>query len=525
MTKDKQKQKILEFIERGEQISKEEYRSGSGAFAIPHISGPLFETWMNEISIFNDRFLNDHPLHSDISKTVFHHKTQIGSHKYMMGHLKALESDSEFWQDKDEFQEISSQAKQISQKGVDENMTPIIFISHRTEDAEFAGMLKDFFVSTNIPNDYIFCSSLPGNNVHHNIAREVKEKIANSTVNIAILSKSYYESPYCVNEAGIIWLQDPETPSVLIGLPEIDHTKMLGFLDGNYILRRLDNPSNIAEIYDIIQKAVNIPSASHTTITNESQKLIDKYTKAIVKKNGETKVSNKQNDSLEKSVPSQQLPPLEKIKKLLQKPEDWVDEDSKYYHNMYPQYTIVLEDEKDDDGCMKEGHRMFYHHLQTDTNAYYGTIKIFCNGTQLFSCQSTDIDGHRMTAPCPESKYISRHNYDYPKIYFKYYIFDSLRYLLLRFFEFHIGKANGQEAQIATRNLLGVVLLFDTELDIQSFCTYVNTHMDNFDRLVSQQKKYPIFNETKKAAEIIAMEISHSQALVKMQKEWKKTNQ
>ena len=120
-------------------------------------------------------------------------------------------------------------------------MTPIIFISHRSIDAEIADMLKDYLVATGIPNNYIFCSSLPGNDVNSVISREIKEKIANSSVNIAILSSSYYESAYCTNEEGIIWLQDPEIPAVVIGLPEINHTNMHGFLNGDYKLRRLDD--------------------------------------------------------------------------------------------------------------------------------------------------------------------------------------------------------------------------------------------------------------------------------------------
>lgn len=520
MTKAEQKQKILEFIEQGKKIAKEEFHTGSKGFAFSHISGPLFETWMNEINIFNDRYLNEHPLYSAIHDTVFHHKTQTRSHKYMMGHLMALENDSDFWQQNDSQKNVPVQ-KLTEEKGAEDNMKPIIFISHRTEDADVADMLKDFLVSTNIPNDYIFCSSLPGNNVRHNIQREVKEKMKNSTVNIAILSKSYYESAYCLNELGIIWFQEPQIPFVLVGLPEIEHNNMLGFLDGNNILRRLDNQNNISEIYDIIQNAVGTSSASHATITSESLKLIDKYNKLIAKKSNKPKVSDKEGIALKNNTSNQLLPPLEQVKLLLNNPEDWVDEDSKYYHNMFPQYTIVLEYEQDDNGLIKEGHRMFYHHLQTETAAYYGMIKIFCNGTQLFSGQSTELDGHRMTAPCPETEYIPYRNYGDPDICLRYYTTDSLQYLLLRFLEYHIGNANGQEAQIATRRLLEVVLLFDNKNDVEDFSTYVNRHLGSFDELVSQEKPRHIEDENPKAAEIIAKEICNSQALVKMQKNWK----
>lgn len=120
--------------------------------------------------------------------------------------------------------------------------------------------------------------------------------------------------------------------------------------------------------------------------------------------------------------------PLEQVKILLQTPEDWVEEDSRYYHKLFPQYTIVIEDEENDDGLSKEGNKMFYHHVQSDTSAYYGVIKIYHYSTQLFSCQSTDLDGHRMTAPCPESEFIHYRNYGDPKIHLKYYVVQRTLY-------------------------------------------------------------------------------------------------
>lgn len=32
--------------------------------------------------------------------------------------------------------------------------------------------------------------------------------------------------------------------------------------------------------------------------------------------------------------------PLEKIKMLLHQPDEWIEEDSHYYHTLFPQYTI-----------------------------------------------------------------------------------------------------------------------------------------------------------------------------------------
>lgn len=212
--------------------------------------------------------------------------------------------------------------------------------------------------------------------------------------------------------------------------------------------------------------------------------------------------------------------PLEQIKVLLKSPIDWAEENSIYYHKLFPQYTIHIEHEEIEDGLSKESHKMFYHHLQTDTSAYYGAIKIYHYNTQLFSCKSTELDGHRMTAPCPETEYIPYRNYGDPNICLRYYTTDSLRYLLLRFLEYHIGNVNGREAQIATRRLLEAVLLFDDKKDVEDFSTYVNRHLGNFDELVAQENPCHIEDENPKSAEIIAKELCNSQVLAKMQEKW-----
>ena len=387
-------------------------------------------------------------------------------------------------------------------------MTPIVFFSHCSEDAEIADMLLNYFFSTGIPNDYIFCSSLPGNDVKYAISREIKDKMKNSFVNIVIVSDDYYKSSYCLNEAGIVWLQDPKISAVTIALPEINHTNMQGFLNSEYRLRRLDNLNDISVIYDTVQKAINVPRCSLSIAADAGQKLNEKYKNYInnrkVKKNAIMSKKNKM-----------AMTPLKEVENLLCNPKNWIEENEKFYHSIQPKYTIVIEDECD----KNEGKRAFYHHLQTDTRAYYGILKIFCNGTQLFSCQVTHLDGHRMTAPCPESEFIPYQNHG-ENIVLKYYVTNSLRYLLLKFLEFHIGNTNGHEAQIATRKLLDVVLLFNSNDDVKKFSDYINNNLGIFDTIVAQQRKPYIADETDTAKKLLEKEIRDSWALKEIQLKW-----
>ena len=152
----------------------------------------------------------------------------------------------------------------------------IIFISHRSVDAPIADMIKDFLVNCGTPNNKVFCSSLPGNDVDERIEPEVKEALKRSIINILVLSKSYYESAYCLNEAGIAWYLD-EVVAIPFGLPEIDHKNMVGFLNEDYKLRRLDNDTDVSYLIDKVQEKLNVSSVKHAIITQETRKLIEKY--------------------------------------------------------------------------------------------------------------------------------------------------------------------------------------------------------------------------------------------------------
>ena len=154
-----------------------------------------------------------------------------------------------------------------------------IFISHRTSDKNIADALLDFFVATGISREKVFCSSLPGNDVKENIPMEIKEAIKNSCLNIAILSNEYYESAYCLNEAGILWFQDVTV--IPIALPEIKPENMIGFLNSGYKIRRLDNSDDIAYIYDIVCEKSDSHQSKTSVVNVESRKLIDKYKEII----------------------------------------------------------------------------------------------------------------------------------------------------------------------------------------------------------------------------------------------------
>ena len=150
-----------------------------------------------------------------------------------------------------------------------------IFISHRSTDKGIADMLVDFFAGTGISKETVFCSSLPGNDINERISDEVRSALKSSAVNIAILSHDYYQSAYCLNEAGVLWYED--VPVIPVALPEINSDNMYGFLNNEYKLRRLDSDTDISYIYDTVSEAVSAPHTKASLITYENNKLRTRY--------------------------------------------------------------------------------------------------------------------------------------------------------------------------------------------------------------------------------------------------------
>lgn len=265
-------EKLVSLIDEGENLA-ENAVCPDGLIGVPVVPRIDFESWMGEVNTFNERQLKKHPQYNAIHTAFFHRRNHKRNCEEMVGLLRSVAQDSVFW---DAHNASSSQPRIFSSTKEVSHLQPTVFISHRSTDAKVADMLRDFLVGTGIPNDYIFCTSLPGNDVQHRISPEVKEKIKYSAVNIALLSSDYYNSAYCINEAGIIWLREDATP-IVIGLPEITHDNMLGFLNNDYKLRRLNSDDDIAAIYDAVQKAVGVPPATISVVVNASHKLKENY--------------------------------------------------------------------------------------------------------------------------------------------------------------------------------------------------------------------------------------------------------
>jgi len=125
MTDNLLKIKVDEYIQRGVDIGKIEFHPAGGGFPFSYISGPLYDAWMGEINIFNERYLKEHPLHDSIATTYSHYRKNSSSHSEMMGYLRALSADTDF------FVAYQSQLQDSAERSI---MSNKVFIVHGHDD-------------------------------------------------------------------------------------------------------------------------------------------------------------------------------------------------------------------------------------------------------------------------------------------------------------------------------------------------------------------------------------------------------
>ena len=93
------KERVAEFLQRGEKIVKEEYHPACDGFPISYVAGPQYDQWMNEIKIFSTRYLRNHTLFEDIQKLLSNHHRNTSAYEDMMSYLRAIANDVDFWQE------------------------------------------------------------------------------------------------------------------------------------------------------------------------------------------------------------------------------------------------------------------------------------------------------------------------------------------------------------------------------------------------------------------------------------------
>lgn len=226
------KKYVEELINRGKKLEKNEYYATSGHSVISYRSGPEFDQWFNEIIIFKERYLKNHPLYISICNVKKNRK----GYNDLMAYLGTLAKDEEFWE------EVNDKEKSNNN---DSKQERIIFLSHKSDDKKYGDALRDFIIGLGVKDEQLIYTSHALNKIpmDKNIYEYLRANINSQVFMIILWSDAYLDSPACLNEMGAAWVTQADytniyVPDFSFGNPKyhecaVDTRKMGAVLNGD----------------------------------------------------------------------------------------------------------------------------------------------------------------------------------------------------------------------------------------------------------------------------------------------------
>ena len=166
--------------------------------------------------------------------------------------------------------------------------------------------------------------------------------------------------------------------------------------------------------------------------------------------------------------------PLERMKNYLKKPYLWDESPNDYfvgkrYYRYSPEFTI--EDVLDDS---KHGYQ-FYLFNQTDTSPRWYDINLYYHQTMMFSLEGVSLDGGRYFTPSPKTDFIRLDKFHRCIVTFKYYIKNSIEYILHKFY-YH---PDGDDETIAHDKFMECIIVFDSDFEKDNFKIFLMQNWKN----------------------------------------------
>lgn len=204
-------------------------------------------------------------------------------------------------------------------------------------------------------------------------------------------------------------------------------------------------------------------------------------------------------------------PPLEQIKKKLKYREEWQEVDEGYYNIYNPEFTITLE--YDDD----YGHPEYYSFLMMNTSTVYGEVTLKYHGTKLYGNQFVVLDGGRYMTTVPKWGFIERENLWDDKLPYKYFVKDTLNYILHDFL-----LSNDHEALSARNKLYSAVIVYESEHEKEEFGYYLKSNLSKLIEKIEMESSYDwIEDDNERAKQINQDRIKIGKALKKLLQEYR----
>ena len=166
-------------------------------------------------------------------------------------------------------------------------------------------------------------------------------------------------------------------------------------------------------------------------------------------------------------------PPLERVMIYLKNSALWdsspSDFEEKMYYRFSPEFTIetVIDDSK-------KGYQ-YYLFNQTDIHPRWYDINLYYQQTMLASLEGLSLDGGRYFTSSPRTDGVSLTKYHHWDITFKYFIKESIEYIVHEFY-YH---PDGDDETIAHDKFMEYVLVFDTDCEKERFKEYIKHNWEN----------------------------------------------
>jgi len=206
--------------------------------------------------------------------------------------------------------------------------------------------------------------------------------------------------------------------------------------------------------------------------------------------------------------------PLEYIYDRLLYALEWKQQGYIYYNAYKPEYQLEIQDEEEDHLIPE-----FYAYAMTNESTRYQMLQIKCGSTVLDEYKIVILDGGRYSTPIPEWGYICYDQYGvHHKYAYKYYVVGSDRYKLYRFFL----DSEDEEGKIANRDLMEVVLMYESEEEHMQFEQFIETHQDMLEEKISKQDRFSYIQATnERDTEACTIRLYAGLCLNKMLKEFR----
>jgi len=150
-----------------------------------------------------------------------------------------------------------------------------VFVSYATPDEELAKALVDFIrLGCNLAEEQVFITARPGKLPKGSQFTEViREALDGAAMAILLLTPSYYESRFCLAEAGSVWVQQKLHIPMLV--PPVDYHDLEGVQLGEQAAK-IDSSTDLDEMRDQIHEVTGktVPTGSWN---EQKERFLDRW--------------------------------------------------------------------------------------------------------------------------------------------------------------------------------------------------------------------------------------------------------